>query len=63
VFALLFYGTPVALYHAWGALRERSHALAARLLGSIAEPAIHGIMVFAIVTNAGAPRGFIYFQF
>jgi alginate O-acetyltransferase complex protein AlgI len=63
VFALLFYGTPVALYHAWGALRERSPALATRLLNSIAEPVIHGIMVFAIVTNAGAPRGFIYFQF
>jgi hypothetical protein len=24
---------------------------------------LHGVMIFLILTNPGAPRGFIYFQF
>jgi alginate O-acetyltransferase complex protein AlgI len=63
LFALLFYGTPVILYHGWGALCERRPALARRVAASVIEPLAHGVMVFAILTNAGAPRGFIYFQF
>jgi alginate O-acetyltransferase complex protein AlgI len=62
-FALLFYGMPVVLYHAWGYLHEHRRHMATRLLDSWAEPLVHGLMLFGIVTNAGAPRGFIYFQF
>jgi alginate O-acetyltransferase complex protein AlgI len=63
IFSLLFYGSAVALYHAWGWLREHRETLAHRLSRSPLEPILHGIMVFLVVTNPGAPRGFIYFQF
>ncbi|MCW1923534.1 hypothetical protein OKA05_13300 [Luteolibacter arcticus] len=62
-FSLFFYGTAVVLYHAWGWLREHREVLAAKLLRSPLEPVLHGVMLFLIITNPGAPRGFIYFQF
>ncbi|MCW1885167.1 hypothetical protein OKA04_10545 [Luteolibacter flavescens] len=62
-FSLLFYGTAVVLYHAWGWLREHRETLSQKLLRSPLEPVLHAVMVFLIVTNPGAPRGFIYFQF
>lgn len=63
IFSFLFYGTAVVLYHLWGWLREHRHNLSQRLARSPLEPLLHGTMVFLIVTNPGAPRGFIYFQF
>ncbi len=63
IFSLLFYGTAVALYHAWGWLKEHRENFANRLASSPLEPVLHGVMVFLILTNPGAPRGFIYFQF
>jgi alginate O-acetyltransferase complex protein AlgI len=63
IFSLLFYGSAVVLYHAWGWLAEHRTKLAKRLLRSPFEPILHGVMVFLILTNPGAPRGFIYFQF
>ena len=63
LFALGFYGSAVVLYHAWGCLREHRTHLANHLLRSPLEPVVHGLMVFLVVTNPGAPRGFIYFQF
>jgi alginate O-acetyltransferase complex protein AlgI len=63
IFSLVFYGTAVVLYHAWGWLAEHRGTLAARLARSPLEPVLHGVMIFLILTNPGAPRGFIYFQF
>jgi alginate O-acetyltransferase complex protein AlgI len=63
IFSLLFYGTPVVLYHAWGWLKEHRERLSSRLELSSLEPILHGVMIFLILTNPGAPRGFIYFQF
>lgn len=63
IFSLMFYGTAVVLYHGWGWLKEHREILSAKLLRSPLEPMLHGIMIFLIVTNPGAPRGFIYFQF
>ncbi len=63
IFSLLFYGTPVVLYHAWGWLKENRERLSSRLELSSLEPIMHGVMIFLILTNPGAPRGFIYFQF
>jgi alginate O-acetyltransferase complex protein AlgI len=63
VFSLLFYGTAVVLYHAWGWLREHREILSNKLMRSPLEPMLHAVMLFLIVTNPGAPRGFIYFQF
>ena len=63
VFSLVFYGTAVVLYHAWGWLREHREGLALKLLRSPVEPLVHGLLIFLVITNPGAPRGFIYFQF
>ncbi|BCX48315.1 alginate O-acetyltransferase [Haloferula helveola] len=63
VFALAFYGTTVVAYHAWGWLSEHRDVLARKLARSPLEPLCHSLMVFLVVTNPGAPRGFIYFQF
>lgn len=63
LFALAFYGSVVALYHLWGWLLEHKQHLANRLANPWAEGALHGLMLFLIITNPGAPRGFIYFQF
>ena len=63
IFSLLFYGTPVVLYHAWGWMKEHRERLSNRLAVSSLEPILHGIMIFLILTNPGAPRGVIYFQF
>jgi alginate O-acetyltransferase complex protein AlgI len=63
IFSLLFYGTAVVLYHAWGWLKEHREHFASHLARSPIEPLLHGVMIFLILTNPGAPRGFIYFQF
>ena len=63
IFTLVFYGTAVVLYHVWGWLKEHREHFASRLARSPLEPALHGVMLFLILTNPGAPRGFIYFQF
>lgn len=62
-FALFFYGGAVAAYHGWGWLSEHRGILAAKLGRSRLEPLCHGLMVFLVITNPGAPQGFIYFQF
>ncbi len=63
VFSLLFYGVAVVIYHAWGWLKEHREQLSNRLANSAVEPVLHAVMIFLILTNPGAPRGFIYFQF
>ncbi len=63
IFSLVFYGTAVVLYHVWGWLKEHREHFASHLARSPLEPMLHGIMIFLIFTNPGAPRGFIYFQF
>jgi alginate O-acetyltransferase complex protein AlgI len=63
IFSLLFYGVAVVIYHAWGWLKEHREQLSNRLANSALEPVLHAVMIFLILTNPGAPRGFIYFQF
>jgi alginate O-acetyltransferase complex protein AlgI len=63
IFSLVFYGSAVVAYHAWGWLKEHHEHLATHLARSPLEPVLHGIMIFLVLTNPGAPRGFIYFQF
>lgn len=63
VFSLIFYGTAAVLYHVWGWLKEHREHFASHLARSPLEPVLHGVMLFLILTNSGAPRGFIYFQF
>ena len=63
IFSLLFYGSAVVLYHLWGWANEHYPNLGKHLRRSPLEPLIQGIMIFLVLTNPGAPRGFIYFQF
>jgi len=63
MFSLLFYGGWVVAYHLWGWISERRKEFAVRLHRPWLEGALHGLMLFLIATNPGAPRGFIYFQF
>lgn len=63
MFSLLFYGSAAVLYHGWGWLVEHRPGIATRVNRPWIEGAVHGVMLFLVVTNPGAPRGFIYFQF
>lgn len=63
IFSLVFYGSIIVLYHSWGWLKEHQMNIAKKITRSPIEPILHGIMLFLIITNPGAPRGFIYFQF
>ena len=63
IFSLFFYGSAIVLYHAWGWMREHHHLITKKLSRSPLEGIIHGVMIFLILTNPGAPQGFIYFQF
>ncbi|RYD48854.1 MAG: MBOAT family protein [Verrucomicrobiaceae bacterium] len=63
LFALLIYGGAVVLYHLWAFLQEKKPPLAEKLTHPLVEGSIHAVMIFLMVTNPGAPRGFIYFQF
>ena len=63
IFSLVFYGAAVVIYHAWGWIKEHREHFAVQLAQSPLEPMLHGVMLFLILTNPGAPRGFIYFQF
>lgn len=63
IFSLLFYGAPVVLYHGWGWLVEKFPDLGGHLRRSPLEGVLHALLIFLILTNPGAPRGFIYFQF
>jgi alginate O-acetyltransferase complex protein AlgI len=63
VFSLVFYGSMVVLHHVWGWVREHREHFAHKLSNSSLEPLVHGLMLFLVLTNPGAPRGFIYFQF
>lgn len=63
VFSLAFYGGMVIVYHVWGWFREHQQTLAHKLARSPMEAMVHAVMVFLILTNPGAPQGFIYFQF
>jgi alginate O-acetyltransferase complex protein AlgI len=63
IFALIYYGSFIVAYHGWGWLQEHRPALVHRLCRSPLEAVLHGLMIFLIATNPGAPGGFIYFQF
>ncbi len=63
VFSAVVFGSAVVLYHAFGWWREHREISFDRFRGSLSESFVYGIMLFLILTNAGPPQGFIYFQF
>lgn len=63
VFSSVVFGSAVIIYHALGWLREHREATFTKFRESPAEGFVYGVLLFLIITNAGAPQGFIYFQF
>ena len=63
LFALAVYGGVVVAYHFWAWLREHRDRRWLEHPPALVEGALHATMLFLIITNPGAPRGFIYFQF
>lgn len=63
MFSLVFYGSTVVVYHAWGWIQQHWCGLGARLAAPSVEGLVQGVMLFLVLTNPGAPQGFIYFQF
>jgi len=63
VFSTFLFGSAVVIYHVFGWWRQNGTESFSRFTGSWAEASVYGIMLFLIVTNSGAPQGFIYFQF
>lgn len=63
VYAVAVFGGCVVAYHGWGWLKEHRPRLAAAWSSPWLEGLCHASMIFLMVTNFGAPRGFIYFQF
>lgn len=63
MFAVAFFGSFVVLYHAWGWWQECGRRAFDGASWRVVEGCVHGSMLFLCITNAGAPREFIYFQF
>ncbi len=63
VFVPLFFGSFAVIYHIWGWLREHSKMDFSSPKIVNFRAAAFAIMLYLIITNSGAPQGFIYFQF
>ena len=66
VFAILFFSTPIVLYHIWGASKSTISAAIAVNWPETYNFCInfaYAVLLFLIVTNSGSPGAFIYFQF
>ena len=63
IFVPIFFGLFVCIYHLIGLLHQKSKVLVTSYQNSTTEGLIYGVLLFLIVTNSGAPQGFIYFQF
>ncbi len=66
IFAVIFFGMPVVLYHLWAAARpgtwtpwQRRHPAPAGLTRNF----IYAVLLVLILINSGSPGAFIYFQF
>jgi alginate O-acetyltransferase complex protein AlgI len=63
LYVVCLFGTPVIVYHALGWIGEHLPAWKSSLKSSYLEGILCALMLYLIATNAGAPQGFIYFQF
>jgi alginate O-acetyltransferase complex protein AlgI len=63
IFSSVVFGSMVVIYHVFGWLREHRPDGFNRFRGSLWESLAYGVMLFLLLTNSGAPQGFIYFQF
>ncbi|MEZ7956284.1 MAG: MBOAT family O-acyltransferase [Rubritalea sp.] len=65
LFVVLFYGSPVILYHFYALLKEANHErlVNGNMIHSIIEPIALSVMLFLIIVNSGTTGAFIYFQF
>ncbi len=63
VYSSILFGSTVVIYHAFGWWREHRKDTFSQFRGSWREAVLYGVMLFLLLTNAGPPQGFIYFQF
>jgi alginate O-acetyltransferase complex protein AlgI len=63
IYVSSLFGFAIVLYHAFGWWREHKKESFDRFHGSWKEAMLYGVMLFLLLTNAGPPQGFIYFQF
>lgn len=63
MFSATLFGSAAVLYHAVGWCNEHRPEFVRKLRGGWLEAAAYALMLFLIITNAGSPQGFIYFQF
>jgi alginate O-acetyltransferase complex protein AlgI len=61
-FVIVLFGTPVALHHLWGATRAWRERCGPLWAGRL-DVAVHAVLFFLVLVNAGTPGDFIYFQF
>lgn len=62
LYVILLFSTPVILWHIWAAMASWRQSWSQRTRDSISILA-HAVMAFLVLTNAGTPGEFIYFQF
>jgi alginate O-acetyltransferase complex protein AlgI len=63
LYVSVFFGSFVIFYHFVGYLREHQQEWSKRLLSPHVSAIAYATMLLLIITNSGAPGGFIYFQF
>jgi alginate O-acetyltransferase complex protein AlgI len=63
IFAPLFFGSFVVFYHMIGWLNEHCKERSNQIVGKPIQGIIYAFLLFLLITNSGAPQGFIYFQF
>lgn len=61
-FVIVVFGTPVALHHLWGATRAWRERCGPLWAGRL-DVAVHAVLFFLVLVNAGTAGDFIYFQF
>jgi alginate O-acetyltransferase complex protein AlgI len=66
MFAVLFFGFPVIIYHIWGMIRLyywEEFSVKTPRLAALFNNGVYAILLFLIIVNSGSSGSFLYFQF
>jgi alginate O-acetyltransferase complex protein AlgI len=66
MFAVLFFGFPVIIYHIWGMIRPyywKEFSVKKPRLAALFTNGAYAILLFLIIVNSGSSGSFLYFQF
>lgn len=66
MFAVLFFGFPVIIYHIWGMIRPyywEEFSVKTPRLAALFTKGAYAILLFLIIVNSGSSGSFLYFQF